>query len=141
MKLNALYDLADRENIVIDEFPMEHQVSFSLMDIEDGSCYIAIDPLQLDSSQSEKLILAHEMGHCMTGSFYNRYAACDIRKRHENHADKWAFANLVPEKELNEAVSAGFTEIWQLAEYFDVPPKYMARACHWYRNHNMDFIA
>lgn len=140
MKLNALYDLADRENIVIDEYPMRNHVSLSLMDL-DGNCYVAIDPLHLDSAQSEKIILAHEVGHCMTGSFYNKYAACDIRKRHENHADKWSFASLVPENELNEAVSAGFTEVWQLAEYFDVPQKFMARACHWYRFHNMDFTA
>jgi Zn-dependent peptidase ImmA (M78 family) len=140
LNVAALYDLADRENIAIDEFPMKHKVSLSLMD-NDGNCYIAIDTLQLDSAQSEKIILAHELGHCMTGSFYNKYAACDIRKRHENHADKWSFANLVPEKELREAVSAGFTEPWQLAEYFDVPCDYIVRACHWYKYHNMDIIA
>lgn len=140
MTLNALYDLADRENIVIDEFPMERQVSFSLMD-QEGDCYVAIDPLQLDSAKQEKIILAHELGHCVTGSFYNRYATCDIRKRHENHADKWSFSALVPEDELNEAVSAGFTEVWQLAELFGVPCDYMYRACHWYKYHNMDITA
>lgn len=140
MNIAALYDLADRENIAIDEFPMKHKVSLSLMD-NDGNCYIAIDTLQLDSAQSEKIILAHELGHCMTGSFYNKYAACDIRKRHENHADKWSFSAIVPENEVKEAVSSGFTEVWQLAEHFNVPYDYMEKACHWYKYHNMDVIA
>lgn len=139
--LFALYELADREEIEIDEYPMKRHISFSLMDVEDGSCYIAIDPMQLESSQSEKIILAHEIGHCMTGSFYNLYSSFDIRKRHENRADKWSIMQLVPEAELNEAVSAGFTQIWQLAEYFDVPEGYMRRVCHWYKYHNMDCSA
>ena len=137
--LIALYNEAEKENVVIDEFPLDKRVSFSLMD-NDGDCYIAINPLALESSQHEKMVLAHELGHCATGSFYNRYATCDIRQRHENHADKWSFSMLVPESELNEAVSAGFTEVWQLAEYFDVPPDYMARACHWYTCHNMEVL-
>lgn len=140
MNLNDLYDFADADNIVIDEFPMHKRVSFSIMDM-DGDCYIAIDPLRLDTAQHEKIVLAHELGHCETGSFYNFYSPYDIRKRHENRADKWSIKHLVPEEELDEAVSAGFTEIWQLAEYFDVPCEYMAKACHWYRYHNMDFPA
>ena len=140
MNLTELYSLADEDNIIIDEFPMQTRKAFSVMDL-DGDCYIAIDPFQLESAQEERIVLAHEIGHCETGSFYNRYATCDIRKKHENRADKWSIKHLVPKEELEEAVSAGFTEIWQLAEYFDVPCEYMARACHWYRYHNMDFPA
>lgn len=140
LSLIDLYDIADREGIDIDEFPMQKRVSFSLMDL-DGDCYIAIDPLKLESAQQERIVLAHEMGHCQTGSFYNEYSKYDIRKRHENKADKWSIVHLVPEDELMEAVSAGFTESWQLAEYFDVSEDYIRRACHWYKNHNMDYSA
>ena len=140
MNLNELYDLADADNIIIDEFPMQTRKAFSVMDL-DGDCYIAIDPFQLDSAQEERIVLAHELGHCQTGSFYNRFAACDVRKRHENRADKWSFNHLVPKDELDEAVSAGFTQIWDLAELFGVPCDYMARAIHWYQHHNMDFSA
>ena len=140
MELMFLYDLADREGILIDTFPMERHVSFSLMD-SDGDCYVAIDPEQLDSSQTEKIILSHELGHCLTGSFYNQYASCDIRQRHENRANKNSVQRLVPKDELDEAVSAGFTEVWQLADYFDIPCDFMAMACHWYQHHSMNFIA
>ena len=138
MNLTELYALADADNIIIDEFPMQSRKAFSIMDL-DGDCYVAIDPFQLESAQEERIVLSHELGHCETGSFYNRFAACDIRKRHENRADKWSFNHLVPKDELDEAVSAGFSEVWDLAELFDVPCDYMARAIHWYQYHNMDF--
>ena len=41
-------------------------------------------------------LFAHELGHCETGSFYNRYAKLDVRQQHENRADKWAIRRLVP---------------------------------------------
>lgn len=141
MELLDLYSLAEREGIDIDEFPMDNHISFSLMDPEDLSCYIAVDPLKLTSRQQERQVLSHELGHCETGSFYNRFAACDIRKRHENRADKWSIKHLIPKEELDEAVSAGFCEVWELAEYFDVSCEYMARAIHWHKYHNMDFTA
>lgn len=140
LDLIGLYDMADDNDVIIDGYPMRNMVSFSLMDL-DGDCYVAVNPLKLESTQQEKIVLAHELGHCMTGSFYNEYSKYDIRKRHENKADKWSITHLVPEPELNEAVSAGFTEPWQLAEYFDVPEDYIRRACHWYRHHNMDYSA
>ena len=81
--------------------------------------------------------LAHEMGHCVTGSFYNSDAACDIRKRHEIRADKWAIKQLIPQEELQEAVAAGYSEIWDLAEYFDVPEDLMRKAICWYKHGNL----
>lgn len=136
----GLYATAESDGITIDEFPLKRYMSFSLMD-EDGDCFVAIDPLQIESRQKEKVVLAHELGHCETGSFYNQYAACDVRRKHESRADKWSIEHLVPETELNEAVAAGFTEIWQLAEFFEVPCDFMARAVHWHKYHNMDFGA
>ena len=77
----------------------------------------------------------------MTGSFYNKYAACDVRKKHENRADKWAIEKLIPEDELNEAFSCGYTEQWELAEFFDVSEDFMHKALHWYRYGNTDWVA
>ena len=64
--------------------------------------------------------LAHELGHCETGSFYNRYAKLDLRQKHENRADKWAIQHLIPVEELDEAVADGYTDLPSLAEHFCV---------------------
>jgi len=34
--------------------------------------------------------LAHELGHCECGAFYNRYSPFDLVGKHERRADCWA---------------------------------------------------
>lgn len=81
--------------------------------------------------------LAHELGHCETGSFYNQYAALDVRQRHENRADKWAIWHLVPEDALDQAVADGYTDLPSLAEHFCVTVPFMRKAVCWYTHGNL----
>ena len=81
----------------------------------------------------EKEALAHELGHCEYGGFYNRYSKYDIRAKAERRADKWAFARLVPYGRLMQAVRHGVTEVWDLAELFDVSCEFMQRAIAYYK--------
>lgn len=127
MPLGELYRLADKEHISVVPFPMESREALSLMD-DSGECHIALDPGKLKGPEDHRAKLAHELGHCMTGAFYNRYATCDLRQRHENRADKWAVRTLVPVEQLDEAVAAGCTELWQLAEHFGLPEPMMKKA-------------
>ena len=103
----------------------------------DGECYIAIDPRKVASAADEKTKLAHEMGHCVTGAFYNVYSPWDIRQRHENRADKWAIKKLIPKDELELAVADGRTDIWELAEFFSVTEDFMRKAISLYKFGNM----
>ncbi len=93
-----------------------------------GECYVGIDPMQLETQAEERVHLAHELGHCITGSFYNMYSGSDIRKRHEIRADRCAAALLVPVEELKSQFRKGITEIWNLAEYFDVTEDFIRKA-------------
>ena len=134
--LQEFYRIADEENIVVDRFALSSREALSLMDT-DGHCFIAIDPEHIASEADERNKLAHELGHCVTGSFYNRYAAIDCRQRHENRADKWAICQLITEGELDDAVAEGCTEIWDLAEKFGVPEQFMRKAICLYVHGNV----
>lgn len=81
----------------------------------------------------ETVKLAHELGHCETGSFYSRTAALDLRQKHENRADRWAIKKLVPKDELEEAVSRGCCEAWELAEHFGVTEPFIRKAVEYYK--------
>lgn len=109
-----------------------------VIQMEDGSCAIGIDPWKIDSVAQETVCLAHELGHCSTGSFYNRWAARDVRQKHENRADKWAIYHIISEDELDEAVAEGYTEIWDLAEHFNVTEDFMRKVICWYTYGNLD---
>ena len=105
-----------------------------LCTVEDdrGRCFIGIDPSLRDGSVRERVHLSHELGHCVTGSFYNIHDAVDCRQRHENRADKWAIDHLIPVADLDAAVAQGCTEIWELAEYFTVTEDLVRFACYEY---------
>lgn len=131
-----LYEYAEDQGIDVDWFPMEQATSLSLP-LPDGSCAIAINPWKMGTLAQETVCLAHELGHCKTGSFYNRYAALDIRQKHENRADKWAIRQLVPEEALDQAVADGYADLPALAERFGVTEQFMRKAVCWYIHGNL----
>lgn len=122
-----LYTLAEQQNIEVIETSLPENGSLSLMD-DSGKCYIGIDESVMDGGALEIVHMAHELGHCLTGSFYNRYTRFDIRQRHENRADKWAIRKIISVEALDTAIASGYTEIWQLAEYFRVTEQFMLKA-------------
>lgn len=136
MELSKLYLLAEEENIEVDCFDLKKRDALSIMD-DDETCYIAINPYKLHSSAEERTKLAHELGHCITGSFYNVHASVEHRQRHENRADKWATKLLIPVDELDAAVATGCREIWELAEYFGVTEQFMRKAVCYYIHGNV----
>lgn len=129
--LMDLYRMADSGNIDVDCFELKKREALSIID--DGKCAIAIDPFKLTSEKNEKLKLAHELGHCMTNSFYCAYAEADVRGRHEYRADKWAVHYLIPPDKLQEALNDGYTDTWELAEQFDVTEEFVQRAVYIYQ--------
>ena len=130
-----LYAYAERRNIDVDWIPMRRATSLS---VPLGDRYaIALDPWKLGSLAQETVCLAHELGHCETGSFYNQYAALDVRQRHENRADKWAIQHLLPVEDLHEAVVEGCEDITALSEHFCVTEDLMRKAVCWYTHGNL----
>ena len=127
MEIPILYALAQKQNIPVYRFPLPQTGSMSLMD-EEGRCCIGMDEGVRDGGVQERVHLSHELGHCLTGSFYNIYAAADLRQRHENRADKWAIRRLIPVSALDDAIAAGHTELWDLAEFFGVTESFLKKA-------------
>jgi Zn-dependent peptidase ImmA (M78 family) len=136
MELVGLYDLAEQENIEVIRFPMAINGSMSVMD-DNGACYIGMDDAVRDGGIQERVHLIHELGHCVTGSFYNRYAAIDSRQRHENRADKWAVKKLIPVEALDDAIAEGCTEVWELAERFGVTEEFVRKAVCYHVHGNL----
>ena len=128
--LSDLYALAEADSIKVDCFSLDNCQSMSIQD-SNGNCYIGIDPMKLESSKEEKVKLAHELGHCVTGAFYNRYSSCDIRGKHEQTANRWAVKKLVPKTELVRLLKKGLAR-WELAEHFEVTEDFINLAIRMY---------
>ncbi len=126
---NDLYALAEQLGIVVLSFSLPECESISL---ESGdNCYIGIDNKQLDSSKEERVHMAHELGHCVTGSFYNEYSPVDNRGKCEAIADRWAVKKLINKDEFQKQIKSGM-EVWELAEYFNVTEDFIRKAYHLY---------
>lgn len=132
----SLYQYAEKRNIEIVTFPLPETASMSI-EAESGACYIGIDYRRIENETDERVHLSHELGHCATGSFYNRYAKMDIRQKHENRADKWAIRKLIPVEKLDTAVAEGHTELWDLADYFGVTEDLVRKAVCLYTHGNL----
>ena len=132
----SLYDHAQKQNIEVLQYSLPQTGSMSIM-LDDGSCYIGMDPIIQDGDIQERVHLGHELGHCVTGSFYNIYAAIDHRQRHENRADKWAIRYLIPVEALDEAVAEGYTELWELADHFGVTEDFIKKTVCYYVHGNV----
>lgn len=132
MELFDLYDYAEEHNIPVISYDMPETQSMSVL--IDGECFIGIDPFAIESTKEEKIKLAHEMGHCETGSFYNQFSPYDIRAKHERRANIWAIKKLIPKDELIEVIKSGFgKDRWELSEYFDVTEDIMQFALDYYK--------
>lgn len=131
-----LYQLACKQNIAVLRYPMAENGSMSVQ-LPDGAQYIGMDESVSDGGAQERVHLGHELGHCLTGSFYSVYTAVDSRQRHENRADKWAIRKLIPVDQLDDAVASGCTELWELAERFGVTESLMRKAVCLYVHGNV----
>ena len=133
--MTKLFRAAHEAGIRVEYCQIPLNGSISAPDAEGD--FVLMDYSLIGTGPTERVHLAHEIGHCTTDSFYNRHTPFDIRQKHENRADKWAIKKLVPEDELNEAVSNGITEPWELAEYFNVTEDFMKKAVCYYTNSNL----
>lgn len=129
MKTNELYNIAEKNNIEIKSFKLSKIKSTSISIGDDY--YIGIDEKNIETTAEERTHLAHELGHCMTGSFYNMYSEYDIRAKHEYRADKWAVLHLIPKDKFISLLKKGY-RIWELAEYFEVTEDFIRKAYHLY---------
>lgn len=130
-RILTLYDIAEKNGIAVESYGMTGFESLSVMD-GDGDCFIGIDPMQLKNSDDERMKLAHELGHCLTGAFYSRYTPLVTKEICERRAYHWAIKKLVTKDELIYELENGDTRIWNLAEHFGVSEEMIRDAIIYY---------
>ena len=127
--MTDLFRVAGETHVSVEYMRLPRNRSMSVNTAEGD--YILMD-YSLIAATQERVHLAHELGHCLTGSFYNPYALLDIRRKHEYRANKWAVRHLVPEAALIDAISHGIDTRWELAEMFEVTEDFIVMAVEMY---------
>lgn len=93
---------------------------------------IFLDFTKIRSTRLLKGICYHELGHAATGALHKVNSPYELVERSEYRANRWSAEHYLPAKELREAFQNGFTEPWQLAEYFDLPQQDIEKALYYW---------
>lgn len=120
MTLDQLLDLAYDKGIEIDDVPM---TTLRAVSFPEG--WIAIDSRKFQSEVEYKCELAHEIGHCVTGSFYSIHTQADEKRLSERQANRFAAELLVPFAELRKAMQRGILFNRILARMFEVTVEFI----------------
>ena len=82
----------------------------------------------------------HELGHVATGALHKVDSPYELVERSEYRAKRWAAQHYMTAEDFREAFAAGCRELWQLAEYFDMPEQDVQSALtYWQDRRGIDF--
>lgn len=109
--------------------------------IRDRNYYaVFIDYTQIKSTRLLRGICYHELGHVATGALHKIDSPFELVERSEYRANRWSAENYLTEEEFRTAFANGYSELWQLSEYFDLPEADIQSALiYWKERRGIDF--
>ena len=115
--------IGEYEHLIIEERPMVNDGLYA-----DGCVWINQDM----PTNRKACVLAEEVGHYETSSGDILDQTDTGNRKQELTARKWAYNKVVPEEEIFEAISAGYTEVWEIADHLDVDEQFLREALKYY---------
>lgn len=109
--------------------------------IRDGEWYaVFLDFSKIRSTRLLRGVCCHELGHVATGALHKVDSPFELAERSEYRANRWAAQHYLTREDFQEAFDAGYTEPWQLAEFFDMPERDVRAALtYWTERRGVDF--
>ena len=110
------------------------------LSIKKKKCHIFLDETAMESTQEKKAVFAHELGHCLTDSFYaledyeNPLYEQNIRKS-ETQASNMAVRLTVSPDDLIHAINCSENN-YQAAELLDITEQLFLSAIAYYEQAN-----
>lgn len=107
---------------------------------DQGFYAIFLDFSKIQSTRLLKGVCSHELGHAATGALHKVSSPFETVERSEYRADRWVAQNYLTQEDFRQAFACGARELWQLAEYFDLPEQDIKKALtYWSERRNVDF--
>ncbi len=109
--------------------------------IRDGDNYaVFLDFQQIRTTRLFRGVCAHELSHLSTGALHRPASPYDLAERSEYRANRHFAQQYLSVKEFKEAFRLGFTQLWELADYFDLPEQDIEKALtYWTTSRGIDF--
>ena len=109
--------------------------------MRDADLYaIFLDFTKISSTRQLKGVCCHELGHVATGALHKIESPFETVERSEYRANRWSAETFLTVEDFKEAFADGYTEPWELAEYFDLPEEDIKKAlAYWSECRGIDF--
>mgnify|MGYP006925904836 CR=1 FL=1 len=128
--LSDLYSYAQEEHIGIYAYPIEFRAAVSMRDGPRRATFF--DFAKLTTTADICWAAAHENGHHHMGAYHKVDSPYQVWGQAEYRANHWAFEHYLSPAQLLEAFEAGYTEAWQIAEWFNLPEDAVKKALHYW---------
>ena len=97
--------------------------------LRDGGKYaIFLDFSKIKSTRLLRGVCCHELGHAATGAVHKIDSPFETVGRSEYRANRYVAQQFLTPEDFREAFAMGCTEVWQLAEFFELPEEDVRRA-------------
>ena len=101
---------------------------------DQGFYAVFLDFSKIRSTRLLRGVCCHELGHAATGALHKVDSPFELIERSEYRADKWVAEHFLTPEDFREAFRGGCRELWQLAEFFDMPENDVQKALTYWRD-------
>lgn len=137
-ELSDFYDYCRRNRVDVIPYAGVPQPGATVRDR--GEYAVFLDFTKIRSARLLRGVCCHELGHVATGALHKVSSPYDLVERSEYRANRFVAERYLTAQDFREAFAAGYTELWQLAEYFDLPEQDVKNALtYWSERKNINF--
>ena len=136
--LQSFYEYCDANNVDVMAYPRLPADACTVR--AHGYYCVVLHPDTLNTSRRLRTAAIHEEGHLRTGALHKVDSPYQLVAQSEHRAEAASFQHYLPPDKIRAAMRAGYTEPWQLADYFDLEEDYIKKALHyWTECRGIDF--
>ena len=137
-EISDFYDYCKQNKVDVIPFMGCPQPGATIRD--QGCLAVFLDFSKIRSTRLLRGVCYHELGHAATGALHKVDSPYELVERSEYRANRWAAQHYLKESDFRNAFKDGCTELWQLAEYFDLPESDIQKALtYWTERKGIDF--
>lgn len=131
MDLSKIYNKIEADNIKVFPFGVD---KLKAVTIETENKYgIFVNHKEIEDANDEFCVLAHEYGHCASGTTHKLNSPYDLIERHEYRADRQSILEFLPIEMMQKALNKGCIHTYEFAEYLDIPEDFVRLAFKHYK--------
>lgn len=132
MNINKVYEKIQENNIKVLHFGLPNIKSVS---VETNNKYgIFINHKEIENSDEEFMVLAHEWGHYASGTLHGLSSGKTHISQCEYRADRKAVLEFLPFERIQDAIKNGCQTPYEFSEFLDMPEKFVLQAFNHYKN-------